>query len=157
MHHKENFCQLLTSGDWSGILKSPDHETTSRWGHVLNPRVFKVTIDRNSELPEDWKLYTGKTQEDFMLDIELAVFEIDQNGHALHREFPIIIPKDLDPKEIEKRLQETIDHLNQYPLEEEQGPGWITNDEEEEFEEEYLELIKSGGKFPRTLEFSVID
>ena len=156
MHHKENFVQLFASGDWSGILKSPDHETTSLWGHTLNPRVFKVTIDRNSELPKDWESYTRKTKADYMLDIELAVFEIDQNGHALHRGFPIIIPKDLDPKQIENLLQETIDHLNQYPLEEEQGPGWWNGDEED-FEEEYLELIKSGGKFPRTLEFSVID
>jgi hypothetical protein len=156
MYQKENYVQLFASGDWSGILKTPDHETTSRWGHVLNPRVFKVTLDRKSEPPKDWEFYVGKTREDYMLDIELAVFEIDQNGHALHRGFPVIIPRDLDVKEIEKLLRETIDHLNKYPLEDELGPGWMDPDKKE-FEEEYVKCIESGGKFPRHLEFSIID
>jgi len=153
--NKENFVQLFASGDWTGIIKTPTQENTEILGHVLNPRVFKILVDRESELPGDWERYVGKTKEEYMEHIEFAVLEIDQNGHALFRGYPVIIPRDLDVKEIESMLKESIEWLNQYPLDWETEPRAWRPEERAELEDEFIKCIESGGKFPRTLEFTV--
>jgi hypothetical protein len=155
MNTKENFVQLFASGDWTGIIKTPTRENTETLGHVLNPRVFKIVVDRESELPEDWEYYVGKTKEEYMEHIELAVVEIDQGGHALHKGAPVIIPRDLDVKEIEEMLRGSIEWLSQNPLDWETSPsGWRAEDRAE-LEDEFIKCIESGEKFPRTLEFTV--
>jgi hypothetical protein len=168
MEAEKKFRLIESTGDWTGIVK-PEHlekiksegpQVYSELSDVF-PARYLVRFYKNSFVgPENTEFFISTLSEDDLLECFIEdTFTGDQCGCSISiaKEIKGAIGDGISLEEIEESMRERLDLMNETNVFDEHLTSAIDFLElnPDLFTEEYLESLKAGQSWKRTIEFEV--
>lgn len=167
---EKKFRLIESSGDWTGIVKPEYLEIIKTKGpqeysflSLVFPARYLVRFYKNYFVgPEDDKLLTGGLSDDTILECFIEdTFTADQAGCSISlvKEIKGAIGDSILPEEVERMMRERLDLMNtsnvidEYLISEPDWPDLYP----EFLTDEYLESLRVGQSWRRSIEFEVVE